>query len=117
MTIIYAEIYESRRSVHFFTFFFGSFPWLKAKRAVLSVQIFAALQLKYPFVWSFVLQINPRWTAPPHPRMRRRPRPRPPPATISRAGSAAARAATPVAPEEGHRHQEAAALHCVSSIL
>jgi len=101
----------------FSLFFLGSVPWPKAKRAVLSVQIFAGWQLKCPFVCASVLQINPRWTAPPQPRMRRCPRPRPRAATISRAGSAAARAAAPVAPEQGDLEHREAALHCVSSKL
>jgi len=56
-----------------------------------------------------------RWSAPPQPRMQRCPRPRPRAATISRAGSVAARAAAPVAPEQGDLEHREAALHCVSS--
>lgn len=122
MTIIYAEIYVPG-SLFVFIFFLGSFPWQMAKRAMLSVQICAAWQLKYPFVRSFVLQINPRWTAPPHHRTPPCPPPRPR-VTSSREGPSVAARAIPALQElaeqqhlEVEEEQEPVILHSVSFVL
>lgn len=127
MTIIYAEIYESCSLPSVYFHFFARFRSVakgEACRAECANLRCLAIKVSFCLLFLFVLQINPRWTAPPHPRTPRCPPRRPRPATTSsRAGSAAARAAAAVQQAEEHpleqgQDQEqaaaAAARHCVS---